>query len=191
MGPVMTRIIAGELGGRRLSVGGDNTRPTSDRVREALFSMLDARMDLEDAAVLDLYAGSGALGLEAISRGARHAVFVEADRKALSAIRANIATCDAGDRTTLVGRSVVDFLAGPRQRFELILADPPYAIDDEELTAVLVDVVESLADDGLLVLERGKRSPATSWPQSVEVVVTKTYGDTRVEVAARRDGVSG
>lgn len=182
----MTRIIAGALGGRRLTVGGDNTRPTSDRVREALFSMLDARMDLDDAAVLDLYAGSGALGLEALSRGARHVVFVESDRKAVAAIRANIATCDAGDRTTLAGRSVADFLGGPRQPFDLILADPPYAIDDALLAHVLADVADLLTNDGLLVVERAKRAPQTSWPGGLDVVVTKNYGDTRIEVAARR-----
>ncbi|MFW0790204.1 16S rRNA (guanine(966)-N(2))-methyltransferase RsmD [Gordonia sp. CPCC 205333] len=183
----MTRIIAGNLGGRRLTVGGEQTRPTSDRVREALFSMLEARIELVDAAVLDLYAGSGALGLEALSRGAAHTVFVESDRKAVAAIRANIGTCGVGDRTTLDTRSVLDFLSGSRPRFDLILADPPYGIDDDELTRTLIGLADLLAVDGLLVLERGKRSPQTRWPSGLAPIVAKNYGDTRVEVAARAD----
>lgn len=183
----MTRIIAGALRGRRLTVGGERTRPTSDRVREALFSMLDARVDLDDVDVLDLYAGSGALGLEALSRGGRHAVFVESDRAALAAIRANVSTCGVGDRATIVGRPVADYLTGGG-RFDLIFADPPYAIDDDDLTKVLAQVTASLTDRGVVVLERGKRAPTTGWPDALEVIVAKNYGDTRVELAARRSG---
>lgn len=180
----MTRIIAGSLGGRRLRVGGDITRPTSDRVREALFSMLDARMDLNDASVLDLYAGSGALGLEALSRGAGRGVFVETDRKAVAAIRDNIATCGVGSIASIVSRSVSDYVAAQLDSFDLILADPPYGIDDNDLTQALVHLAAMLNDGGLLVLERGKRASLTVWPANLEVVTTKKYGDTRVEVAA-------
>ncbi|WP_040524753.1 16S rRNA (guanine(966)-N(2))-methyltransferase RsmD [Gordonia effusa] len=181
----MTRIIAGSLGGRRLTVSGEQTRPTSDRVREALFSMLDVRMDLDGASVLDLYAGSGALGLEAISRGAEHAVFVESDRKAAAAIRANIGVCGVGDRATVDARRVTDFLAGSRRSFDLVLADPPYAIDDDELAKVLLHLATSISEEGLVVLERGKRSAVTVWPEGLESLVIKIYGDTRVELAGR------
>lgn len=185
----MTRIIAGALRGRRLTVGGEHTRPTSDRVREALFSMLDARIGVDGVDVLDLYAGSGALGLEALSRGGRQAVFVESDRKALAAVRANVSTCGVGDRATVVGRSVVDYLSGAQRPFDLIFADPPYAIDDAEVTKVLARLGDLLTEPGLVVFERAKRAPATTWPEALEAIVVKNYGDTRIEVAGRRAGV--
>ena len=121
------RIIAGEWRGRKLvAPKGEPTRPTADRTRETLFSMLTSRLgSFEDLAVLDLFAGSGALGLEALSRGAAHVHFVEQDKPALEAIRANIAALDARTRTTVSASSVMS-LGGAKAATDLILADPPY-----------------------------------------------------------------
>lgn len=121
------RIIAGEWRGRKLTAPrGDSTRPTADRTRETLFSMLASRLgSFEGLSVLDLFAGSGALGLEALSRGAAQCHFVEQDKAALDAIRANIAALDARDRASLTAGSVMS-LGPARQQHDLILADPPY-----------------------------------------------------------------
>ncbi len=121
------RIIAGEWRGRRLvSPKGDATRPTADRTRETLFSMLASRLgSFEDLRVADLFAGSGALGLEALSRGAAHCLFVEDDRGALSVIRENIATFDARDRTAIEAGSVMRLRAAS-EPYDLLLLDPPY-----------------------------------------------------------------
>lgn len=121
------RIIAGEWRGRRLvAPKGDNTRPTADRTRETLFSMLASRLgSFEGLSVLDLFAGSGALGLEALSRGAAQCQFVEQDKAALDAIRANITTLGARERTSVTGGSVMS-LGPARGTVDLIFADPPY-----------------------------------------------------------------
>ncbi|MGV9712329.1 16S rRNA (guanine(966)-N(2))-methyltransferase RsmD [Gordonia sp. NPDC003424] len=184
----MTRIIAGEFGGRRLKVPEQGTRPTSDRVREAVFNILEARTDLDAARVLDLYAGSGALGLEALSRGAATAVLVDSRRAATSAIVANARGCGVVDRVTAVTRPVAAFLSTPPTAgFGLILLDPPYDIADSEIAQTLSALAapEWLAADGIVVVERAVRAPETEWPDELEVLVTKNYGDTRVEVAAR------
>src|SRR5438067_2074266 len=110
-GVPMTRIVAGIAGGRRLRVPPAGTRPTSDRVREALFNMLAARMDFDGVRVLDLYAGSGALGLEALSRGASHALLVESDRKAAAVVRGNIADLGLPGAELRLG-AVASVLAG-------------------------------------------------------------------------------
>ncbi len=124
----MTRIISGEFGGRRLVTPADRrVRPTADRVREAWFSILGPR--IVDAVVADLFAGSGALGLEAISRGARHATLVDLNRPSLEAIRANVEALGVGDRVSVVRGDVFRFLAGISGRaFTVALADPPYGL---------------------------------------------------------------
>lgn len=121
------RIIAGDWRGRKLvAPKGDATRPTADRTRETLFSMLTSRLgSFEDLRVADLFAGSGALGLEALSRGAAHCLFVEHDRAALDAIRQNISALDARNRTTIEATSVMH-LRPAREPYDLILLDPPY-----------------------------------------------------------------
>ncbi len=121
------RIISGQWRGRRLTAPkGDNTRPTADRTREALFSMLTSRLgSFEDLAVMDLFAGSGALGLEALSRGAAHCLFVEQDRAALDAIKANIALLDAGKAADVRAGSVMA-LGQARRGYDVLLLDPPY-----------------------------------------------------------------
>jgi len=147
------RIIAGELRGRRIRVpAGVAVRPTADRVREALFSILGERV--RGASVLDAYAGSGALGLEALSRGAARVAFVEADRRVVAALRATIADLGLGDRVRLFPGRVLDLLRGGSLGgpFDLVLADPPYDADERGPFLDLVTAV--LAPGGRVVVER-------------------------------------
>lgn len=177
----MTRIVAGELGGRRLVVPpGRGTRPTSDRVREALFSALGAMLDLPGARMADLYAGSGALGFEALSRGCAHALFVESDARAVATLRRNIAALGVGDSARLVGGPVERVVAEPpAEPYDLVVADPPYALDDERLTAVLTGLAAGwLADDAVVVLERATRSGEPSWVPGISPVRGRRYGET-------------
>ncbi|UYP20501.1 16S rRNA (guanine(966)-N(2))-methyltransferase RsmD [Rhodococcus sp. Z13] len=181
----MTRIVAGRAGGRRLKVPPRGTRPTSERVREALFSSLEARMDLDGAAVLDLYAGSGALGLEALSRGAAQVVLVESDAKAAAVIRDNIAVVKLPGAVVRTA-PVAAVLAGTADRvYDLVLADPPYAVTDEAVTDVLEALVAGgwVGDGSVVVVERSSRSPETVWPRAFEVGKARRYGETRVEIA--------
>lgn len=180
----MTRIIAGRLGGRRLRVPGEGTRPTSDRVRESVFNMLAARSDLDGVWVLDLYAGSGALGLEAISRGAAGATFVDSGRRAAVTISANVRACGVAPNATVHTRTVSAYLAGAAERrFGLVFSDPPYDLRADRITADLELLRSHLDDDALIVVERSTRSTGEIWPSEYEVVVDKSYGDTRVEIA--------
>lgn len=183
----MTRIIAGEFGGRRLKVPDDGTRPTTDRVREALFSIIGARVDLDELDALDLYAGSGALGLEALSRGARAVTFVDDRRRASAVIAANLAAMGATARGRVITAPVAGFLAGsPAEKVGLVLSDPPYALDSAAVTEDLGRIAADwLAEGGLLVVERDVRSAPVSWPESMSVIVDKAYGDTRIQVGLR------
>ncbi|MYR05956.1 16S rRNA (guanine(966)-N(2))-methyltransferase RsmD [Gordonia sp. SID5947] len=181
----MTRIIAGDSRGRRLSVPDNGTRPTSDRVREAVFNMISARFDLAGARVLDLYAGSGALAIEALSRGAEHATLVDSRRRATSVIGANLDACGKSGSAVVITRPVGSFLSAPPPgRFDLVFLDPPYDQANDEMASDLAAVGEAwLADDGVVVVERSARAPLTRWPAGMTVLVEKVYGDTRVEVA--------
>lgn len=182
----MTRVVAGRAGGRRLVVpDGDATRPTSDRVREAMFSTLTSELgSLDGLVVLDLFAGSGALGLEALSRGAARATFVERDRRALAALRRNVATTGLGDvdiRGTDVERALrTPPAAGAYPRVDLVLVDPPYAFSSASLVQVLRALVDNgwLADDALLVVERSAREHPPSWPDDLTVLASRRYSET-------------
>ncbi|WP_051198661.1 16S rRNA (guanine(966)-N(2))-methyltransferase RsmD [Gordonia shandongensis] len=190
----MTRIISGDFRGRRLAVPADTTRPTSDRVREAVFSMLGSRFDVAGMRVLDLYAGTGALGLEAVSRGGASAVLVEADRRAAAVVRDNIAVCRATARARVVQRSAEAFLAAPAGVFDLVFLDPPYEVPTGDVDGVLAALVGAVADGGWVVLERGRRDGDVRWPEGFDEVVRKQYGDSVVLVATRvvrDDAVSG
>src|SRR3954466_10607906 len=137
----MTRLISGAAGGRRIKVPPSGVRPTGDRAREGLFHSLGTLVDLDGAAVLDLYAGSGALGLEALSRGAQTVVFVESSPKVLPVLRANLAAVGLAGGRVLAG-SVPTVVAGPAPaRFDVVLADPPYATAAEEVQEVLRTLV--------------------------------------------------
>ncbi|NIJ13628.1 16S rRNA (guanine966-N2)-methyltransferase [Saccharomonospora amisosensis] len=175
----MTRIVAGRAGGRVLRVPAHGTRPTSERVREALFNALEAAGELEGARVLDLYAGSGALGLEALSRGAATALFVESDRRAVESLRVNVTSLRLGG-SVRHGR-VESVLARPAEEpFDLVLADPPYGMPEEVLATVLSALVTGrwLAAGGLVIVERAVRNGSPPWPDRLREVRSKRYGDT-------------
>ncbi|MDQ4011847.1 MAG: 16S rRNA (guanine(966)-N(2))-methyltransferase RsmD [Actinomycetota bacterium] len=181
----MVRIVAGVAGGRRLAVPPHGTRPTSDRVREAIFSALQARRDLNGARVLDLYAGSGALGLEALSRGAAHVRFVESDRRAAAVLRRNVDALGLAGAQVTTG-TVQAVLSGdlgdPRECYDVVLADPPYAVDDATLAGVLTALASGgwLARSALLVVERSAKAAEPTWPDDVVALTHRRYGDTAV-----------
>ncbi|AIJ21651.1 16S rRNA (guanine(966)-N(2))-methyltransferase RsmD [Amycolatopsis methanolica] len=175
----MTRIVAGAASGRRLKVPAQGTRPTSERVREALFNALEAAGELTDARVLDLYAGSGALGLEALSRGAADAVFVESDRRAVQVLKANVTALGLGG--SVRSGPVETVLAQPADEpFHLVLADPPYSVGAEKIGAVLAVLAAGgwIAEDGLVIVERALRDGEPGWPAGFAPVRTSRYGDT-------------
>lgn len=187
----MTRIIAGRAGGRRLSVPPSGTRPTSDRVREALFSALEHDPGLDGAVVLDLCAGSGALGLEALSRGAADAVFVESDRRAAGVLRRNVADVGLGGRV-LAGAAAAVLGRSAAQAFDVVLVDPPYAVPDGEVAGWLAAAVAGgwLADGAVVVVERARSRDAFPWPAGVTGVRDRRYGDTVLHLGAH-DPVAG
>ena len=161
----MTRIISGRLRGRRLAVPPSDTRPTSDRVREAVFNAIVSRVDLDAVAVLDLFAGSGALGIEAVSRGAGQALFIEQGSGAVAVLKKNLAQIGA---------------AVPSVRATVRRASLPTALVDGRW----------LARDALVVWERSRREPAVRWTGDFEVVFERTYGETVVEMARQVDTVT-
>lgn len=178
----MTRIIGGALGGRRIAAPpGAGTRPTSDRVREAIFSALEARIELDGVHVLDLYAGSGALGLEAASRGAARVVLVEHDRRAAATIRRNVADLGLDGVVTVAARAVSAVLDGPPADADLVFLDPPYDVGEDVLAGVLAALAGAhLTPEAVVVVERSSRSPEPTWPPGVHRTGDRTYGETRV-----------
>lgn len=190
----MTRIIAGVFGGRRIATPpGNRTRPTSDRVREALFSRLEHEADLDGARILDLYAGSGALGLEALSRGAQRALFVDSAPPAARTITANIATLGARNRATVKVSPVAGALATPPQgSFDVVFLDPPYDVEEFALAHVLAALVDNswLVSGALVIVERSVRSSEPHWPEGLTPFDDRRYGETRLwwaEVADEDD----
>lgn len=171
----MTRVIAGTAKGRRLDVpSGTTTRPTADRAREGLFSSLLSLLELEGARVLDLYAGSGAIGLEALSRGAGSATLVEDDADAVAVLRRNVERL--GFATAhVVAQPVERFLpVDPEPRYDLVVLDPPYDVD---LEPVLGQLRPWLAEDAVVVAERRTRRSTFAWPEGYEQVRERTYGE--------------
>lgn len=177
----MTRIIAGFAGSLALTVPSSGTRPTSDRVREAIFSALDARGAIAGLRVLDLYAGSGALGLEAASRGASHVTLVD---RTITACKRNavviVARAPHGARPEIVstGQAVQPFLDSTRSFWDLVFVDPPYELAGPELFANLEALVPRLDPDAIVVVERASRTPQPEWPVGLELQRRKDYGDT-------------
>lgn len=176
----MTRIVGGTAKGRRLAVPDRGTRPTSERAREALFNSLNGLLDVRGARVLDLFAGSGAVGLEALSRGAAEAEFVESDRGACEILHRNIAA--VGLSTTTVHRSqAATYLvgAGTDRPFDLVFADPPYALAEGQLTSLLRTLCtpQWLAEEAIVVVERSARGIAPTWPEHMGVIKDKRYGE--------------
>ncbi len=195
----MTRIIAGQARGRRLQVpDGLGTRPTSDRAREGLFSSLQSLLDLDGARVLDLYAGSGALGLEALSRGAGTATLVEDDPMTLRVLQAN-ADAVGLPGAHVVGERAERFLSerllserslagGAGPRYDLALLDPPYELD---VQPVLEALVPWLADDAVVAVERRRRGPDVAWPGGLEGVRERKYGEAMLWYAVRAGSPTG
>jgi len=181
------RLIAGAAGGRRLAVPPRGTRPTSDRVREALFAALAHDPGLVGANVLDLCAGSGALGLEALSRGAAHALFVESDRRAAVVLRRNIADVGLPGTEVRVAPAAA-VLAGPAARaYDLALVDPPYEVPDPEVAGWLSAAAANgwLTGDAVVVVERSARGPEFRWPPGWQPLRRRRYGETVLELATR------
>lgn len=195
----MSRIVAGVVGGRAIAVPAKGTRPTSDRVREAVFSRLEHLDVLDGARVLDLYAGSGALGLEAASRGAATVTLVDSARPAADVARRNVATlgltgvrvvADTAERfaAALAGAGPA---AGTGARapgaaaLDLVFLDPPYDLGEDALSVVLKHLAAPgvLADGAVVVVERSTRTPEPAWPDGLERFARKDYGETAVYYA--------
>jgi len=177
----VTRVIAGAAGGRRLAVpAGTSTRPTSDRAREGLFgSVLSELGSLAGKRALDLYAGSGAVGLEALSRGAAHALMVEADARAVAVIKANVATVGI-EGAQVRGEKVERLLSRPPEHgpYDFVFADPPYALAGAAVTRVLALLARDwLTPDALVVVERATRSGEVDWPAGLAVGKSRKYGE--------------
>ncbi|MET9673818.1 16S rRNA (guanine(966)-N(2))-methyltransferase RsmD [Streptomyces sp. NPDC006482] len=178
----MTRVIAGTAGGRRLAVPpGTGTRPTSDRAREGLFSTWEAFLGtLDGTRVADLYAGSGAVGLEALSRGAVHALLVEAEPRAAKTIRENIKALGLPGAELRTGKAE-QIVTGPAPAdpYDLVFLDPPYAVADDDLREILLTLRSEgwLTGDALVTVERSTRGGEFDWPAGFEPLRARRYGE--------------
>lgn len=179
----MTRVIAGTAGGRRLAVPpGTGTRPTSDRAREGLFSTWQSLLGgpLDGERVLDLYAGSGAVGLEALSRGAGHTLLVEADARAARVIRENVHHLGLPGAEVRSGKAEqVIRTSPPGEPYDLVFLDPPYAVTDHDLREILLTLRTEgwLAEEALVTVERSTRGGAFDWPGGFDALRTRRYGE--------------
>jgi 16S rRNA (guanine966-N2)-methyltransferase len=177
----MTRIIAGAAGSTTLRVPKSGTRPTSDRVREALFSSLEARGLIDDTSVADLYAGTGALGLEAASRGAVEVSLVDRAAPAAAACRENAKAVQKrvpGLRVDVHAQPALGYLRSTVKTFDLVFIDPPYDVAESEITEVLDALVSRLTPDAVVVVERSTRSPEPSWPDGLQAFSKRAWGET-------------
>lgn len=180
----MTRIIAGFAGSLALTVPGAGTRPTSDRVREAIFSALESRDAIRGMRVVDLYAGSGALGLEAASRGAASVTLVERNPAAAKACRDNAARVERNAPAGLapdlvvVAKPVQAFLDAGGGPWDLALIDPPYDLGDDELRRALESLAPRLAPAAVVMVERSVKAPEPAWPDGLTLDRRRDYGDT-------------
>nr|WSX23079.1 16S rRNA (guanine(966)-N(2))-methyltransferase RsmD [Streptomyces tubercidicus] len=178
----MTRVIAGTAGGRRLAVPpGNGTRPTSDRAREGMFSTWES-LDgpLAGARVLDLYGGSGAVGLEALSRGAAHVLLVEADARAVRTIRDNVRTVGLPGVEVRAGKAEQAAAAPPPgEPYDLVFLDPPYVVTDADLCEILLTLRGQgwLAEQALVTVERSTRGGTFPWPDGFEAIKARRYGE--------------
>ncbi len=190
------RIIAGHAHGRRLKAPrGLHTRPTSARARESIFSRLAVRMDLGGVRVLDIFAGSGSLGIESLSRGAAHVTFVDSSRDAAAAIRANLAQLELSDRARIVVsdvRRALGELGRSRESFDLVFVDAPFKDDMSAEVLTLLGQHQLVALDGWVVVEQSKRAPAPPpAPKAHERVFVATIGDHRIAFYRRPDPAPG
>ncbi|MBX6389298.1 MAG: 16S rRNA (guanine(966)-N(2))-methyltransferase RsmD [Frankia sp.] len=176
----MTRIVGGTAGGRRLAVpGGSRTRPTSDRAREGLFNTLATLLELAGARVADLYAGTGAVGLEALSRGAEHALLVERDPAVARILRRNADALGLPGAQIIVGAVERVVETTPGQPYDVVFLDPPYSLDNDRLAAVLRLLIDRCWLDmgGVCVVERARASGPPDWPEGLLAERSRGYGD--------------
>ncbi|MCH5674377.1 16S rRNA (guanine(966)-N(2))-methyltransferase RsmD [Streptomyces sp. CME 23] len=178
----MTRVIAGAAGGRRLAVPpGNGTRPTSDRAREGLLSTWQSLLGgpLDGERVLDLYAGSGAVGLEALSRGAGHTLLVEADARAARVIRENVRALGLPGAEVRAGKAEQIIQSAPTAPYDLVFLDPPYRVTDHDLREILLTLRTQgwLAPEAIVTVERSTRGGEFTWPQGYEAVKARRYGE--------------
>jgi 16S rRNA (guanine966-N2)-methyltransferase len=179
----MTRIIGGDFRGRSIKVPDAEIRPTSSRVREAIFSSVEhAVSGLDDLRVLDLFSGSGAFGIESISRGAAESVLIEKDLRAADSLHTNIASFGIKNAKVVIADVFIEVAQKcGRGTFDVVFIDPPYAVEDEQVDSLIANLVENdwLNEYALIVVERGSRSQVL-WPQQVEELRKKVYGDTSI-----------
>jgi 16S rRNA (guanine966-N2)-methyltransferase len=182
----VTRIIGGVLGSLRLKGPAKATRPTSDRVKESIFSILESRGAIQDARVLDLFAGTGALGLEAASRGASRVVFVEADLLASHVIHKNVETCrtspDLDVDLKVIRADAKSFLSATKDRFGLLLFDPPYVDTVQQLRELSNHLYKAMAPEALLVVEHDSRLTGDSHLKHFVLLTNRSYGETQVSI---------
>jgi 16S rRNA (guanine966-N2)-methyltransferase len=184
----VTRIIAGTIGSLRLKGAASATRPTSDRVKESIFSKLDSLGLIEDANVLDLFAGTGSLGLEAASRGAAEVIFVEKDKPAFELLKANIEHAakalknqDLGSKFQAKNLEASQMLKNlPKSFFDLVFIDPPYDFSNQKLEEILINLSPALKNGAALLIERSSKSEQFAIQQGYELIEIKNYGDTSV-----------
>lgn len=181
----MSRIISGAAGGVRLaSVPGDNTRPTTDRVKESLFSKLESYDIIRDARVLDAFGGSGALGCEALSRGAGSVTLLDTYPKAVAVIRKNVAAVEkamgrTGSSSTRVQQSqALTYVKSASGPWDLVFVDPPYAMPNEQVSELLEALTPKLAEGAVVVVERSSRDPEPVWGEGLYCFSTRQHGET-------------
>lgn len=176
------RVISGIYGGRRLdSKVPANTRPTSDRVRESIFDVLSNLIDFESAIILDLFAGTGMLGIEALSRGATHLTFVDKSKQAIAFIKNSLEKLGiAKEYYNVVNSDAVKFIEKEQSQFDIIFLDPPYASGIYNDIFLAVSSQDILKTNGIIVSERGK-SPGVAIPEEFHLITTKSFGDTLVD----------
>ncbi|MGD9482120.1 16S rRNA (guanine(966)-N(2))-methyltransferase RsmD [Streptomyces sp. TRM70308] len=177
----MTRVIAGAAGGRRLAVPpGQGTRPTSDRAREGLFSSWESQLGgWAGLRVLDLYGGSGAVGLEALSRGAAHVLLVESDARAARTIRQNVRELGLPGAEVRTGRVEQVVAAAPDAPYDVVFLDPPYVLGDDALREILLTLGSGgwLAERALVTVERSTRGGGFRWPEGFTALRSRRYGE--------------
>jgi 16S rRNA (guanine966-N2)-methyltransferase len=179
----MTRVIAGEAGGRRLQVPpGNNTRPTSDRAKEGLLSTWQSLLGapLNGERILDLYAGSGAVGLEALSRGASHTLLVEADPRAARTIRENVRSLGLPGAEVRSGKAEqIIQSSAPADPYDIVFLDPPYRVTDHDLREILLTLRSGgwLAPEAIVTVERSTRGGEFGWPDGFEAIRSRRYGE--------------
>ena len=187
----MNRIISGEARGRKIKVPPEGTRPTSDRAREGLFSSLQVRFGFVDMNVLDLFAGSGALGLEAASRGAAEVVLVENNPEAVRVIEYNAGVVGHPNVTIEPVKASTYLARAPRNHFDIVLADPPYELADEAVAEMVEALKPVLHDGAVVVVERHRESPETDWPKEFtptgQKLKKRLYGIARMDMAVYTD----